>query len=165
VPIDKLKLPKVKPGNYVYPPTKDEVYYTWVDKAPATIEVKVTGGLIAHYRDRGNVKIYLYAAKNPMDNPVATNDSVPPDGKVHKITLKTPFNGLHWIEVNDRGDSTRITLPENMPMTLPAGIEKCSHLSYYWNLYFYVPKGTAKVAGYSTDNRHGSIKDGDGKVI
>ncbi|NOX55794.1 MAG: DUF4838 domain-containing protein [Planctomycetes bacterium] len=38
---------------------------TWFEKAPTTLRLKVTGGLIAHYRDRGNVKVelvYLRAA-------------------------------------------------------------------------------------------------------
>src|SRR5690606_9199464 len=37
------------------------VYYTWFDKAPATLRLNATGGLIAHYRNRGPSELKLYA--------------------------------------------------------------------------------------------------------
>jgi len=35
-------------------------FYTYIEKAPAALGLRITGGLIEHYRDRGNVKVDVW---------------------------------------------------------------------------------------------------------
>jgi len=139
------------------------VRYLWVDEAPAEIELRVTGGLIAHYRDRGNVRFALYADAEATLEPVATDDSVPPDGEERTVILRTPHAGLHRIEWNDGSDQTAITWPEGMPVTVRSDLEQPGRLYSRWTMVFYVPKGTTEVGGYAT-NTSGALVDADGQV-
>lgn len=139
--------------------------YTWIEKAPAKIKLQVTGGLISHYRDYGNVRIYLFSSKSP-DRPVAEDTSVPPDGKPYEITMQTPHTGLHWFTITTGGDRARVKILEpELPWTFESGIKgRTFSPGTMWSLYFYVPEGTKVVAGYS-DGGGGKILDGSGKEV
>jgi len=139
--------------------------YTWVERAPAEIKLEVTGGLIAHYRNRGNVRLALHSPKAVSNDAlylVATDESTPPDGNPHEVVIKTPYPGLHWLEVRSGGDRSRVKFVDSgMPCTVET--HKFAP-GMQWSAYFYVPKGTRMVGGYAGDPR-GKILDGDGKVI
>ncbi len=140
--------------------------YTWIENAPVKIKLKVTGGLIAHYRDYGNVYIQLFSAKFP-DKPVAEDRSVPPDGNPHEIVMKTSYNGLHWFKISSGGDRTRVDIIEpDIAWTFESKVKEL--LSYrpgtMWSLYFYIPKGTKTIVGYSFSGA-GKILDCNGKEV
>lgn len=137
--------------------------YLWVEQAPAEIELRVTGGLIEHYRDRGNVRFALYADAEATLEPVATDAGVPPDGVERVVVLRTPYAGLHRIEWDDGGDQTAITWPEGMPVTVRSDLEQPGRLYGRWTMVFYVPKGTTEVGGYATETS-GMMVDADGEV-
>jgi hypothetical protein len=138
----------------------------WLDE-PAALELKVTGGLIAHYRDRGNVKISLFCDQHELTQPVAYDESVPPDGKEYRVVLqKSPYSGLHTLQVRDGHDKTRIVVPQELPLTVASGINDSPR---GWpgrrgRAFFYVPRGTATVGGFAGD-LSGLIRDGKGTEV
>ena len=136
-------------------------YYTWADKEMKPIKLSVTGGLIKHYRDRGNVKINFYKIGGASDDGtreslVQTNTSVPPDGKTRYVTLQPKQIGLHKIVISDGHDMTRVGWSTGTVMTL-----KCP-LLLSGTFVFYVPKGTKKL-GFYCNIRRGYIVAPDGK--
>lgn len=163
VPAAPLGLEAPVQGSLAGSTRHRQVRYLWIDEAPTQLPLQVTGGLIAHYRDRGNVQFELYADAEATLEPVDTDASVPPDGEEHSITLETPYSGLHRLEWTDGGDSTLVVLPEGIPATVRSDLEQPISLSGRWTLVFYVPKGTESVGGYST-SASGEVVSPDGEV-
>ena len=167
VPATPLELPEVERGNlgHLYPGYGRQGgldMYTWMEE-PGAVTLKVTGGLIPHYRDRGHVRISLFSPQEVLLEPVAHDDSVPPDGVEREVTLRTPYSGLHRLELHDGGDASRILWQDGQPMTLPCSPEAPPPVYGTWSLYFYVPKGTPTVAGYTSSS--GRLVDGDGNAV
>lgn len=164
VPAAPLELATPNPGTLSLTGRGTRSYLIWLDK-PGEITLKVTGGLIAGYRDRGNVKVDLFSPKNVMLDAVAHDESVPPDGQQYTVTLKSPYDGLHTLQVADGSDMTALELPAGLPLTVVSSLDKRPPaLGSRWSLYFYVPKGTTVVGGY-TDSKIGKVRDGAGKVV
>lgn len=138
-------------------------FLTWLE-TPGDIVLDVTGGLIAHYRDRGNVKISLYAAQEETLDAVAYDDSVPPDGKMYRVILSSPYPELHTLQVSDGSDRTRLEFPDGQLLTVVSGIDAPAGLPGQWSLYFYVPRGTGIVGGFST-SATGKMLDGAGHQV
>lgn len=161
VKTDPLGLP---PAPALMPPTRHargrRDYFTWIDEAPATLEMTLTDGLIEKYRDRGDAKIGLRPLGQPDQEP--TSDArVPPDGEPRQIKLTTPHLGLHAVNVSDGKDASLLEWQEGRPMTLLLDLR--SRLDYGpQGLYFYVPKSTSMIGGYAR-NVTGVFKDADGK--
>ena len=91
VPATPLRLPAVEPGE-PGPGRHEQVFFTFFDKAPATLQLRITGGLIAHYRDRGNVRVELWklggeSASGERETLAAGDRSVPPDGVERTVKL------------------------------------------------------------------------------
>lgn len=169
VPAAPLNLPSVDPG------TLGHIYqrhgyqggfdlFTWME-APGSLELEVTGGLIPHFRDRGNIRLRLLSPQEITLDPVATDDSVPPDGERRQVVLATPYDGLHRLELRDGGDASRLVWPEGWPMALPCSPEaRRPPVRGIWSLYFYVPKGTDTVAGYMS-HAAGRLVDAAGETV
>lgn len=165
VPATALNLPDVTPGRFSLKGRGTRRYLTWL-QAPRTLELRVTGGLIAHYRDRGNVKIRLFSSQEATLEPVAQDESVPPDGQEYRVTLRSPFGGLHTLEVSDGSDMTALDLPDDLPVTIRSSMDDPPGNSLFgrWTLYFYVPRGTKVVGGF-TEDQTGLMRDGQGKLV
>jgi hypothetical protein len=161
VPATPLRLATVCPGRRPDTFRHSQTVYTWIDGEKQSLPIKVTGGLIPHYRDRGNVNFALYAAAEATLDPVDTDRSVPPDGVERGITLTSPYTGLHRLEWSDGGDRTQVILPAERPFTLCSTIENPMRLQGQWSLCFYVPPGTRTVGGYATETT-GVVLDADG---
>ncbi len=168
VPAAGLKLAKVEPGDQG-PGRSEQVFLTFVEQTPATIELQITGGLIAHYRDRGNVRVELWklggaSQTGQRETLVAEDRSVPPDGKERTVKLKASQTGLHMIVVIDGGDRTRVSWPVGQRITLPSSIETPMNKNYgSWKLYFYVPRGTRVIGLHG--GRHGEVRDSDDRPV
>jgi hypothetical protein len=160
VPAAPLKLPEVPDGNLGLYSRGLRRYYTWVEKAPATLTFSASGGRI--YTDRGPAQIDLYPAADEEGKSLA-NAEVPADKQDHAIELKTPFSGLHRIEVHDGTAGTVITWPKGKPLTLISSGEAPASLYGRWSLYFYVPKGTKVVGGFASGE--GLLLNGSGKEV
>lgn len=157
VPASALHLPDTPETAFNY--TRDtQEYYVWIKNGQ--IDLDVTSGLI--YQNLGDATISLYSPSEVTLKPVATA-TVPPDKQLHKITLKTPYSGLHRIEVNDTTSGTKISLPAGTPVVIESSMQHQANFVDRWYLYFYVPKGTKIVGGYR--NGPGQVLDGDGKVV
>ena len=140
-------------------------YYIWSDGKPFTLEV--TGGLIKHYRNRGNVILQLVqvggeSETGELETVVFNDRSVPPDGVPREVTLTPKHPGLHKVIVNDNGDMTNIKWPVNMAVGRPVEREKAPELN--GTFYFYVPHGTTLIGFYAKTKR-GTINDPAGKTV
>ncbi|MCA9145341.1 MAG: DUF4838 domain-containing protein [Planctomycetaceae bacterium] len=164
VPATRLNLPHVAPGGYDERGRGRQQVYTWLPGGRRNIELDVTGGLIKHYRDRGNVKFSLYSPQEVTLDAVDQDDSVLPDGQQRRIVLTSPYSGLHRLEWTDGSDMTRVVLPADLPLTIRSTLEDPMRLGGRWDLYFYVPRGTKVVGGF-TDSTRGTMLDGNRKVI
>ena len=158
IPAARLKLPKVVPGSVGSHGRGVQTFYTWVDKPPTTIALKVTGGLIAHYRDRGHAKVDLWRGEKRVDSGAAA-----PDGVERTIVLRPGQTGLHKITVSDGNDATRVRWEAGTPMTIMSSRREPGNMAMRWSLYFYVPKGTKSVGLFADGG--GVLQDGAGNTV
>jgi hypothetical protein len=165
VPAESLNLAPAPAGTPGTPNRqRPQRFYTWVDQAPGVVRVTATCGL--YDKGRGPVKLALYSplATDAEGAPVpvsATN--APPDGQPHAVELPTPHAGLHWVEAMTLGDRVKVDI--DGPCVLESGIESPGHWPVGgWSLYFYVPRGTARVAGYAAEPT-GRLLDAEGREV
>jgi hypothetical protein len=164
-----LQLPATPPAAGLGPGRGRQAFLTLVDQAPATITLKITGGLIAHYRDRGHVRIEVFklggtSATGEKETLVAQDRSVPPDGVERAVKLVVPEAGLHRIVVNDGEDRTLVAWEAGLPVTVESSEAAPLNRAYgSWEMYFYVPKGTAVVGLFGGE--HGEVRDADGRPL
>jgi hypothetical protein len=150
------------PATAVFRDRGQRRFHVWINQASATLHLNVTGGLIAHYRDRGHVKIELYAVDASSERLVDSDETVPPDGQEHAVVLKTDTPGLYRLEMTDGGDATQVVFEPGENVVLEMGREQAPRRFGRWTLYFYVPPGTPVVGGYRTGA--GRIVDAKGQV-
>jgi Domain of unknown function (DUF4838) len=160
VPARPLGLAEVTPGTFGNYSRGVRNWLLWVERKPATISVKVRAGLI--YNSRGDARIALYPAAE-VEGKAVDGAAVKPDKQEHTVKLKTGFGGLHRLEVSDRTAGTAITWPDNLPLTLRSSPDEPATMPGRWSLYFYVPKGTRVVGGYSSGP--GFLVDPSGKRV
>ena len=144
-------------------------FFTVVENAGDKIHLDITGGLIAHYRDRGNVRVELWKLGGPSATGedrtlVAEDASVPPDGETHRVTLTAAEPGTYRIDINDGADLTGVTWPEGQAMSWKMSLDDHPRsMSGRWYLYFYVPKGTRRIGFYATATS-GEVRTPDGQT-
>lgn len=160
--LGRLPIPADFPAGDFTPGRGVQTFFTYA-KAPSNITLSITGGMIAHYRDRGNVKIELYkiggeSQTGEKETLVETNTSIPPDGveRTLKFALKQP--GLYKIAVKDGNDRTMVNWPKEQFMTIASTQENPMNRFYgLWMGYFYVPKGTKMIGLFGGE--HGEVRD------
>jgi hypothetical protein len=163
-PADRLRLAELPALADAQTGRGTQVFYTWF-RSPGTLELKVTGGLIPWYRDRGSVQVDLFAVSGEQERLVNHNASVPPDGKQRPVSLKTDRPGLHKVVVSDGGDRTEVLWPAGVPRTIEISRASSPMPSEQRSGCFYVPPGTRAVGGYGPRDPHGSIKDGESHEV
>ncbi|MDF1816835.1 MAG: DUF4838 domain-containing protein [Verrucomicrobiales bacterium] len=169
VPARKLlDLPEVSPG-IAHTGRGKRSWFTVVEKVPADLKLFVTGGLITHYRDRGNVKIELYKIGGASEageeiTLVEENSSVPPDGVERTIVFPVREPGIYQIKLDDGSDMTKVTWPEGQGMAtkMSLGVD-LPKMTGRWSLYFYVPQHTKSIGLYLAAGA-GQLLDPDGDV-
>ncbi len=149
VPATGLHLREVQAGE-VARGRGTQTFYTFAGKAPAKIELQVTGGLIAHYRDRGNVHVQLWKLGGPsqtgeQETLISEDRSAPPDGVKRKVTLALREAGPHRITVSDGGDMTSVAWTPRTRVCWKSSLQEPINTNGRWTLYFYVPKGTRVI--------------------
>jgi hypothetical protein len=164
-----LNLPEVPAGN-LGAGRGTQRFFTRLAHAPATLELLITGGLIEHYRDRGNVRVELRKLGGPSqtgerETLIAEDRSAPPDGQAHKVMLAVKEPGLYTVTVSDGGDRTLVQWPSALPLAIKSDPTEPMNASYtdYWLLYFYVPKGTQVVGLFGGE--HGEVRDSAGRPL
>ena len=147
------------------PPSWRQEFFTWVDRVPGTITLRVAGGFIYPSR-ASNVEITLYsdkAASDAADLVVATDSSVPPDQQEHIVELKTPYAGLHRIEVEGGPGASVLPGVSNMAFTAQAGPHHSFNHRHMWDGWFYVPTGTRQLS-FHVSEPSGEVFDGAGHL-
>ena len=168
VTASKLNLPEVDPGE-LGPGRHEQTFFTFVEESPRAIELHITGGLIAHYRNRGNVRVELWKVRGASqtgerETLVAQDHSVGPDGTERTVKLTARETGLYKIVVRDGGDRTRVTWPAGRRMTVTSSVDTPMNAHYTsWMLYFYVPKDTEVIGLHG--GGHGEIHDSAGRPV
>lgn len=162
IPATPLGLKEIAPGTFRNGTQNYQEYYTWFDK-PGSVELTVTGGLIRHYRDRGDARIQLYQEGEAPDH-IIDEGSVPPDGEPRQVVLTAPSAGLYRIEVHDGGDRTRLEWEEGVPMTFVSDAQTRVNYPISYTAHFYVPKGTTRVAGYCAVTS-GEMRNADNETV
>lgn len=166
VPATPLQLSQTRADSFGITGRGVQTFYTWISEASATIELRITGGLIVHYRNRGNVKIDLWKIRKPSDagqaERVVAHGESAPDGVERLIKLQARDTGLHKITVSDGDDMTRVTWKPDTPMTIVSSLTEPANFSGSWSLCFYVPKKTEIVGLYAEGS--GTLLDGAGNV-
>ncbi len=165
VPATRMDLPDVPAGDHGNRFRGENRFYTWLGKDRKRIQLDVTGGLIRHYRDRGNVELALHAWQGGTFHRVDRDASVPPDGETRKVALSSSRSGLHMVKWRDGRDMTRVVWPDDLPVTIRSTLDDPMSLRFQgrWALCFYVPRGTDGVGGYAT-SATGRLVDGDGET-
>ena len=131
-------------------------FFTIVGKPGEEIHLDITGGLIAHYRDRGNVRVELWKLGGPSATGedrtlVAEDKSVSPDGKPRRVTFEVAEPGTYRIDINDGADLTGVTWPEGQPISWKMSLDDHPRsMNGRWYLYFFVPKSTERIGLYAT---------------
>ncbi len=166
IPVAKLQLHEVPKGNMGSYSRGQRTYFTWVDEPSQSIPLTVSSGRI--YIDRGDVALHLYPADSFPQKPASKQEpldsaTVAPDGKERKITLKPRQKGLHVITVSDGSAGTIVQWEPSQQMTVISSMDQPATFQGRWSLYFYVPKHTKIVGGYSSGS--GKILDGKGKLV
>jgi len=144
-------------------------FYT-VAEGPTTIKLNITGGMIAHYRDRGNVKVEVWkiggaSETGERETLVAEDASVPPDGEERTISFELKEPGTYRIDLNDGHDSTRVTWPDGQPMSWKMALDDHPHtMSGRWHLYFHVPAGTKRIGLYTSAGEGSKLIRPDGQI-
>lgn len=164
IPAAALKLTSVTPGAAQRGRGRRS-FYAYVEKAPAKISLTITGGLIAHYRDRGNIRVELWkmggaSATGERETLSAGDRSVPPDGKPRTIALRVAESGLYRIDVSDGGDLTSVEWPRDQRISFKSSIDQPVKTNGRWTLYFYVPRGTVTIGLHAASG--GRILDPSG---
>jgi hypothetical protein len=160
VPAGPLGLKDGKPGSFGLYHRGTVPFQVWIAKTPANVALSVRGGII--YQSRGAAKLALFPRAEPEGKAVA-EASVPPERKHLPVRLTTEFTGLHRLDLSDHAAGTAVEWPAGLPVTVVSSPEQPATLHGRWSLYFYVPKGTRHVGGYSSGV--GTMLDGAGKVV
>ncbi len=158
----RLPIPADFPAGDFTPGRGTQTFFTYA-KEPSKMELLITGGMIAHYRDRGNVKVELYqiggeSQTGEKETLVETNASIPPDGVERTLKFSLKQTGLYKIIVKDGNDRTQVTWPKGQFMTIASTQENPMNRFYgLWMGYFYVPKGTKMIGLFGGE--HGEVRD------
>jgi hypothetical protein len=169
VSAQRLRLPPVAQLGELGAGRQQQVFLTRVDQAPTTLTLRITGGLIAHYRDRGNVRVDLIqlggaSATGQIETPVVQDRSVPPDGTEHTVQLTAKEPGLYKIIVNDGGDRTQVAWDPGLPLTVESSAQSPMNEHHgMWAMYFYVPRGTKTIGLFGGE--HGEVLDAAGRPL
>lgn len=161
----RRNLSGAKATGCLRPLRNNHSFYLWSDGSPFDLEV--TGGLIAHYRDRGNVKLTLIqvggaSETGELETMVQHDESAPPDGVRHVVRLTPSHAGLHRLEVSDGNDQTLYAFPRGMSVAVFVEREKSPRVD--GTFFFYVPKGARKLGFYASTSR-GEIVGPDGEAV
>lgn len=165
IPAAALKLDSVTPGSAQRGRGRRS-FYAYVEKVPAEISLTITGGMIAHYRDRGNIRVELWkmggsSTTGDRATLTASDRSVRPDGKPRTIALRVAESGLYRVDISDGGDLTEIEWPLDQRIGFKSSIDQPIKTNGRWTLYFYVPRGTATIGLHAGSG--GRIHDPSGK--
>ncbi len=156
---DALSLPATDPrakGSYAYSRWTQR-FYVWVESGEITLKVKSN---ILRSSSKSTLSLTSLTEQSGTQQDQTT--LIPGKDEV-SITLKTQAKGLHVINLNDHGAGTLVTADDGTAFVMESSKEQTAHLRNRWTMYFYVPKETKAIGGYSTGA--GQLKDSTGTTV
>lgn len=148
--------PAVSQQSYQRP-----AYYALYSLKGEPLEMDITTGVIAWYRDRADTRYRLRDAAKK----VVTEGRLKLDGEPHKLEIKVPEAGLYFFEVDDSAAGWRMRIEAGRPVTLlNRRGSRYLHLGQMQQMYFYIPKGTRELYYFWSGGPH-KVLGPDGKPI
>jgi hypothetical protein len=102
------------------------------------LEVEVTPGTIAWYRDRADARYTLTDATGATN----TTGRLKLDGEPHKLTFQVPRPGTYFFECDDSAAGWKMRSSATLLLQRGHGY---LHLGHMPPMFFYVPKGTRAI--------------------
>lgn len=165
VPAAPLRLASKKPLSLPTRGRGAQLFYVWIDRAGQTVALRVTGGLIEHYRDRGPAKVELQVWDGDQDKYVTVSKGeTEPDGVDRVIPLTAQAAGLHRVRVSDGSDMTQVLWPDGLRRVAETNPAHANRFSGRASYYFYVPQGVKTLGGYLASAR-GTLHDPTGAEV
>jgi len=165
VPATALNPPKVEQVTPVGRSRRVQKFYTWIDKAPATIKLTGRSGLLNHKTRPRDSEVKLFSLPG-TDNVLMDHAAIASDKEEHAFEFKTTRTGLHLIEVASPGTSAQLGWEPGTVMTMEMSNEYQPGVLGDLTLWFYVPRGTTEVGGFSPaqdGKTPATLRDGAGK--
>jgi len=135
--------------------------YAVLCKKGEPIELEITPGVIAWYRDRPDAK---WSVEDSQGKKILTG-SMKLDGEPHRLRLNVPEPGVYFFELYDSSAGWRIkTAPEEAITWVPQKGKRVLHLGQMQEMYFYVPKGTKELHYFWSGGPH-KVLGPDRKLI
>lgn len=115
------------------------------------LELSVTTGTIAWYRDRADARYTLLSAAEETLH----EGRLPLDGEAHKLQFQVPRAGLYFFDFDDSSAGWRIQVAAERPASILLRRDKgLSHMGHMQTMYFYVPKGTRQIDYFWSGGPH-----------
>lgn len=115
------------------------------------LEVTITPGVIAWYRDRPDAR---YTLKDAAGKVVAEG-SLKLDGEPHRVAMKVPAAGTYVFACDDSAAGWKIEVAAGRPAVLLSNRgRRYLHLGQLQETFFYVPKGTTRVQYFWSGGPH-----------
>ena len=141
----------------------DQLSYTWSNYEGDIISFFARRGTI--YLNRGPVRFFLDSPKEVLEIPVAeyeveSTSYVP-------VTMPTPYSGVHKLYWQDGNNRTHIGWTAGQrPWVFPVAATGARFRpESRMVMFFYVPKGTTVVGGYTDQHAATTIRDGNMNVV
>lgn len=115
------------------------------------LEIALTAGVIAWYRDRAEAEYRLLDAAGTE----IAKARLPLDGQPHPLSLAVPKAGLYWLVMNDQGTAWNISAAAGKPVAVVLSRDYHPiHSGWMQRMYFYVPKGTKEIQYFWNGGPH-----------
>jgi hypothetical protein len=125
--------------------------YALRSRAGEPLEVTITPGVIAWYRDRPDARYTLTDATGK----VVASGSLKLDGEPHGVALKVPAAGTYTFRCDDSGAGWKIEVEPGRPAVLLCDRgRRHLHLGQMQETFFYVPKGTKQLHYFWSGGPH-----------
>jgi len=124
------------------------------------LEVEITAGVIAHYRDRPAATWKLSDGKGN----VVDSGRLPLDGEARKLTLKAPKAGTYFFECNTSAGWRIKVQPGQAVSLLNVRGQRLLHLGQMQEMFFFVPKETRVLQYFWSGGAH-KVHGPDRKIL
>ena len=117
--------------------------YAVASPAGEPIRLRVTTGIIKHYRDRADNR---WVVTNE-DGTEIDKGRLPQDGQNYSLEIAVPHPGIYWFDYNDQAAGWRIEADNETPIAFAIECsERILHLGQFRQpIFFYVPRTTKRV--------------------
>jgi len=125
------------------------------------LEMTLTAGTIAHYRDMAPA---TWKVTDAAGNQIA-GGRLPLDGHPKPLEVKVPGPGLYFLRFDDSMAGWQIKVPAGRPATIVLErAQRLEHAGWMQSMYFYVPKGTKELHYYWLGQPH-RVHGPDGSIL